>query len=295
MQGSVRARLLDSLAEATKAEKTLANYMLGGLSDLPFQNAADVAKKVGVSELTVGRFCRSLGYERFKDLIAELRRDIGPRPWMIGDRLQEFLERSREGGDTLARSLEMEIAALVKVYEMPHTAEWTTAVKRFATAKRVYVAGFQTERGMASYFGHQLQYLRDGVQVIDLAGGNFTEMLLTDTRDSTLIIFEARRYSRLALLLAAKARDARIPVTLVTDVYCDWGRDIANEMFAVQTDANLFFESTAPMASLVNLMINAVFTEIGPAVEPRLEAVSKLYGEFTGHVGTAPERSSVSA
>ena len=54
MQGSVRTRLLGSLVEATKAEKSLANYMLGGLSDLPFQTAADVAKKVGVSELTVG-------------------------------------------------------------------------------------------------------------------------------------------------------------------------------------------------------------------------------------------------
>ncbi len=289
VQGSVRKRLQDCLVKATKAEKALANYMLNGLTDLPFQTAADVADKVGVSELTVGRFCRSLGYERYKDLIAELRDDIGPRPWLIGDRLQEFRKRSKESQDSLARSLELEIASLVKIYEFPGTPEWAKCIKRLARAKRVFVAGFQTERGLASYFGHQLQYVRDGVQSLDLAGGNFSELLLTETKNAALIIFEARRYSRLALHLAEKARDTGIPVTLITDTYCDWGRDYAAEVFAVRTDANLFFESTASMASLVNLMINAVFNEIGPAAEPRVEAVSKLYSEFIGHAGIAAE------
>ena len=217
MLGSVRHRLLESLANGTKAEKTLATYMLGALSDLPFQTAAEIARRVGVSELTVGRFCRALGYERYKDLVGELRRDLGQQPWLIGDRLLEFQKRSHSGSDALARSLELQIAALVKVHELPNTPEWTAAVKRLATARRVFVAGFQTERGMAAYFGHQLQYLRDGVQVLDLASGNFTELLLTDTRDSALVIFEARRYSRLALMLAARARAAGIPVTVVSD------------------------------------------------------------------------------
>jgi DNA-binding MurR/RpiR family transcriptional regulator len=295
VQGSVRKRLLDCLLKATKAEKALANYMLGALNDLPFQTAADVAGKVGVSELTVGRFCRSLGYERYKDLLAELRRDIGPQPWLIGDRLREFRKRVQEDKDPLALSLEMEIAGLVKVYEFPRTAEWKASIKRLAKAKRVFVAGFQTERGMASYFGHQLQYLRDGVQVLDLAGGNFAEIMLAAAKDCALVIFEARRYSRLALHLARKAREASIPVTLITDVYCDWGRDYAAEVFAVQTDANLFFESTASMANLVNLMINAVVAEIGPAAESRVEAVSRLYREFTGHVGNAADQSSAGA
>lgn len=291
MQGLVRKRLHDSLKKATKAEKAIANYMLNGLTDLPFQTAAEVASKVGVSELTVGRFCRSLGYDRYKDLIAELRNDIGSRPWLIGDRLLAFRERNLKQDVSLARSLELEITALVKVYEIPNTEGWKTCIKRLAKSKRVFVAGFQTERGLASYFAHQLQYLRDGVQILDLSSGNFSEMLLGDNKQTALVIFEARRYSRLALQLAERASEIGIPVTLITDLFCDWGRDHAAEVFAIQTEANLFFESTAPMASLVNLMINATFNEIGSAAIPRVEAVSKLYSEFTGHVGGAVEQS----
>jgi hypothetical protein len=38
------------------------------------------------------------------------------------------------------------------------------------------------------------------------------------------------------------------------------------------------------MASLVNLLINGVFNEIGPAVEDRMNKVAALYSSFIGYV-----------
>ena len=157
-------------------------------------------------------------------------------------------------------------------------------MKRLSSVARVHVAGFQTERGMAQYFANQLQYLRPGVQVVDLAGGNFIDVLLESTRDSALVIFESRRYSRLALDLAREAKQARIPTTLVTDTRCNWGHDLVDEMFLVPTEFNMFWDSSAQMASFNNLLINEIFKELGPAVEKRMNQVAKLYGRFTGHV-----------
>ena len=186
------------------------------------------------------------------------------------------------------------MAGLVAVYELAQSEEWAGAIKRLATTKRVFVAGFQTERSMAHMFTHQLQYLRDGVTVLDLAGGNFVEVLATDPADTCLVIFEARRYSRLAALLAREAQKAGIPVTLVTDAFCTWGRDHVAEMFVVPTEFNLFWDSTAQMAALINLMMNSISIEIGPDVEARMNRVSQLYSLFTGYVGdeTGPRHAS---
>jgi DNA-binding MurR/RpiR family transcriptional regulator len=285
MSSSVRQRLTASLAEATKAERAVASYMLANLSALPFETAATVAEKTGVSEPMVGRFCRSLGYRHFKDLKANLKADIGDAPWLIGDRLREFRERSGRSADALARGLELEIAALVGIYETAQTKEFKRVVKRLARVARVHVAGFQTERGIAQFFCNQLQYLRPGVQLVDLAGGNFVDVLLEAPKDNALVLFEARRYSRLALDLAQEAKRARIPTTLVTDIYCTWGHEVVEEMFVIPTEFNMFWESTAQMASFSNLMINEIFKELGPAVEKRMNAVSGLYGRFIGHVG----------
>ena len=285
MPKSVRERLTDSLMGATKAEKAIASYMLANLTGLPFETSATIAEKAGVSEPMVGRFCRSLGYQHFKDMKADLKEDIGDRPWLIGDRLREFRARNRQGEDQLARGLELEIAALVRIYEMAQTKEWRQLVKRLATVPQVFVAGFQTERGMAQVFANQLQYLRPGVQTVDLAGGNFAEVLLAPPKQTSLVLYEARRYSRLALLLASEAKKVGIPTTLITDAFCDWGHDLVDEMFVVPTEFNMFWDSTAQMASLGNLLINSIFNELGPAVEARMSRVSELYSRFIGHVG----------
>lgn len=285
MRDSVRQRLTACLDGATKAERTIATYMLANLTSLPFETAATLAAKVGLSEPSVGRFCRSIGYKHFKALKADLQGDIGERPWLIGDRLKEYRQRSRNGDDELARGLEMEIAALVGNYELAQSKEWKRAVKRLARIPDIFVAGFQTERGLAQYLVNQLQYLRPGVHLADLAGGNFSEVLLGNPRKVNLIIIEARRYSRLARRLAVEARDAKITTTLITDSYCDWGHDLVDETFVVQTDLNQFWDSTAPMASLIALLINSIFNELGPAVEARMNEISALYGRFTGIVG----------
>lgn len=55
-------------------------------------------------------------------------------------------------------------------------------------------------------------------------------------------------------------------------------------MFVVPTEFNLFWELTAQMASLANLLANSVFIELGPKVEQRMNEVSRLYSRYTGYV-----------
>ncbi|MGH6860099.1 MAG: MurR/RpiR family transcriptional regulator, partial [Phyllobacterium sp.] len=84
--GLLRKRLIEYLAspEASKSEKAIGSYMLANMTGIPFETAASLAEKVGVSEPMIGRFCRSLGYPRFKAFKEILRADIGDRPWLIG-------------------------------------------------------------------------------------------------------------------------------------------------------------------------------------------------------------------
>nr|WP_255726468.1 MurR/RpiR family transcriptional regulator [Microvirga sp. ACRRW] len=273
----------ESLEVATASGRAVASFMLANLSDLPFETSATIAQKIGVSELTVGRFCRSIGYRHLKDLKDHLRTDLGGSPWLLGDRLKAFQKRSRDDLGELTKSFELEVSALVRVYEYAQSPAFRMVSRRLATASRVLVAGFQTERGIAASFVHNLQYLRDNVQLLDSASGYFGEALLGQGEESALVIFEARRYSRQAKLLASKAHERGVPVTLVTDPYCDWADGCTSEVFRIPTDLNLFWESTAPMLSLVHLILNAVFNELGPQVEERLNATAALYHEFVGY------------
>ena len=146
MDGPMRQRLEACLGDGTKADRALAAYILARPETIPFESAATLAEKVGVSEATVGRFCRSLGYDNLKDLKQHLGQDIGERPWLIADRLRDFQDQARASDDPLGRSLELEMAGLVAVYEIARSAEFRKVVERLTRARRVFVCGFQTER-----------------------------------------------------------------------------------------------------------------------------------------------------
>ncbi len=286
--GDLRERLAAAVETGTPAERALAHYLVSNLSSLPFETAATVAQKVGLSEASVGRFCRSIGYRHLKDLKAGLQADLGEKAWLIGDRLKDFHRRSQQGNAELSRALEREIAAIVTVYELASTPAFDSAVQRLARRRSVHVAGFQTERGHAADLVHNLQYLRAGVHLADASSGHFADVLLGDPEETTLVLIDGRRYSRLTRDLGLAARDEGIPVTLITDPYCDWGPSVATELFAVPTDLNHFWDTTTAISSLIGLLVNGVFRELGAGVEGRMARVSALYGDFIGH--TTPGR-----
>ena len=279
----LRRRIEESLAAATRTEAAIAGFFLSDLSSLPFETAGSVARRIGVSEASVGRYCRAIGFRHFKDLKTSLRGDLGDRAFLIGDRLRDFAERNRTGE---SRALEREIAAIVANHELAATPAFRAVAIRLAHAEKVFVAGFQTERGHAQYLAHGLSYLRPGVHLMDAADGTFADLLLDAPAEAALVIIDGRRYSRLARHLGIGARAAGTHVTLITDPYCTWGREAADEVFAVRTDFDQFWDATSAMASLIGLLVNAVFAELGPEVEARLSAVSALYGDFIGHTAT---------
>ncbi|WP_434291234.1 MurR/RpiR family transcriptional regulator [Celeribacter sp. SCSIO 80788] len=282
----LRSRLSHAAETGSPSMRAIASFMLAQFSDLPFETAATLAAKIKVSEVSIGRFCRAIGYANFKDLKDHLKEDIGEQPWLIKDRLEALRSTSGQREERLSQGLEAEMAALVSVYELARTADWQSAVTRFTKHPRILVAGFQTERGLAQYFASQMQYVRPGVQLVDLSVGNFAEVLVEGApQDTCLAIFEARRYSRQALVLAREAKARGIPVTIFTDRFCAWGADYADEIFMVATQFNQFWDSTAHLALLGNLMINDIFLALGEGAEARLNEIARLYGAFTGHVG----------
>lgn len=280
------ADLISNLHEVARSgspsEKSIAIFLLNAVEDIPFETAASLAKRVGVSEASVSRFCRAVGCESFRDVKRQLRNDVGDAPWTFKDRLNALQQAGQDSSQS-SRGMEMELSGLIGIYEMAQSAEWTRTAERLATSDRVFVVGFQTERGMAQYFAHQLQYLRPGVQLLSAEAGNYMEMLGEGT-PACLVIFEARRYSRMAKILARKAQEQGLAVTLVTDRFCNWAHDHSDDVYALPTQFNLFWDSTALMANWSSLMVSSVFSQLGPEATHRMEQTALHFGQFTGHV-----------
>jgi len=277
------AKLEAQLEQFTPAERHIANHMLSNRSELPFETAASLARKLNVSAVTVGRFCRLLGYKHFRALKEEMRKGTAGAPWLVGDQLTRYAQSFGEQ-EQLRRSLEMEMAALVEVYGMVDTPAWNAATQLIVRSELVQIAGFQTERGLALLLANLLQYVREGVQLVDMAAGNYSDVFATQPKSRCLVLLDMRRYSRQSLLLAERAAERSIPLIIITDKYCEWGRRYTQHVFALPSDSGQFWSSSVPMNCFINLLVASVVARSGKTVEKHLEQLSELYEHFTGFV-----------
>ncbi len=267
----------------TAAERQIALFLLNNRDLIPFETAASIASRLGVSAVTVGRFCRMLGFQHFRDLKEQLRGSAN-LPWLQGHEFQEFLSDFSDS-DKRRKTLEREIELMVAVYERSQNKVWKDAVALIAGAERVQIIGFQTERGIAALLAHNLQYVRPGIELIDGSSGHFANLLLERPKGRCLIIIDIRRYSNQSRQLAEKAAEAGIPLIIITDTLCDWAPRLTTHVLTADADGALFWHSSVPMVALLNLLINDVVGKSGGHdVERRLEQVSTLYDEFTGFV-----------
>ena len=274
MPNRVAQLLQDRYDGFTVSERMIAGWLLDNMATIPFETAASIGQRVGVSAMTVGRFLKSIGYARLSALKDDLRGELGDAPWLLPP------ATGANGGDS---RLKAETAAIADVYRLAETAEWAAVVALLARAGTVFVAGFQTERGLAAGFAHHLGYVRPRVRNIDNGRGLYDEVLTEAGPGDALVLIDIRRYSRHFRMLAERAAGRGVPVIVVTDPYCPWARDLTPHILAAEVSLGHFWDMNTALASLLNLLVDGVVQVIGAAhVHDRLAALSGSYDDFVG-------------
>ncbi len=279
MKAGLTNRLRKEFSGLSKAEKAVASYMLTNMSSLPFETAASIAESVGVSQMTVSRFLRALGYRGLSDLKEKMRNELDTTPLLISDRVDRIRKQS-SGDSKLWDNFELEMQATIGVYELRGTRAWKRSIEILAKRSDVYVAGFQTIAGIASDFAARLDYVRPNVRLLDRGNGTFAELLAGQASAPCLVLFEMRRYTKLSHQLARSAVDAGVPVIIICDNHCHWARDYTEEVLSVSTDSHLFWDSQAPFLSLVNLLFDDLIARLGDKVADRIRAMRELQDRF---------------
>ncbi|MNC37397.1 hypothetical protein D3C75_859580 [compost metagenome] len=99
------------------------------------------------------------------------------------------------------------------------------------------------------------------------------------------IISDFRAYSSVTQTFCDVALDNDLPLALITDVQCPWARDYPFDLLQLKTDVGQFWDSPAPLACLLNLIVSAVAEKYGDRLDERLaknRQLQKSFGQFEG-------------
>jgi DNA-binding MurR/RpiR family transcriptional regulator len=276
----LRARMTN----LSPSEQSLAAYMLENVQLLPFETGASIAETVGVSEMTVSRFVRSLGFDSLRDLKGQLRLAMTEEDSEIDDTMERFQVRNSRQR-VLKESLRLELDAIVKAYALTGTNLWGEAVDALANAPTVYVIGFQASKGLALDFASRLLWSRPGIIHIDNASGTFGEIVTADPTSSLVVLVDTAAYAMRGIKLAEKLKTLDMPLVVVTDKFSHWALSYTRLVFEGHTHVQTFWDSSASLSVILNLLIDSVAVRLGAKARARFDTMSSLgdmFGEFVG-------------
>lgn len=271
---------LDRRAEAmTPAERAIAAHLRDNRLMIPYETGATIPGAAGVSEMTVIRFVRALGYANLKDLKDDLRPRTADDARAIDDVMERFRSR-RDDHAHLHRSLGLELDAIARAYELATTARWARIVHRLAETERVHVVGFQATQGLALDFASRLKYVRPGVRYAEARAGIYSEVLESDPARSCLVMVDTASYARKGVLPARRAAETGMPIVAVTDRYSNWALEFTEEVLAGHTQVGTFWDSLASLNVILNLLINSVAARLGDRAGQRFRQLAEWGGYF---------------
>lgn len=157
--------LQNIIPELSKRQQAISKYIIDNCDSASFMTAGRLASEVGVSESTVVRFSRELGFDGYPQLRKALQDVV--RGKFSADRVIYDTEGGEMAGDLLSGAVEGDMERLRSARSHSNTVAFIRAMEAVFSAERVYVAGTASLMGLALYFRQAFSAIRGNVYPAD--------------------------------------------------------------------------------------------------------------------------------
>lgn len=277
----LRLRLEAHFAGLTKSEQRIASYLLMNHDEAAFLPAAELGGRLGVSEATVVRFARSVGYDGYPALRRSLQR-IFRLKVTPATRLQHKLAELGSGqGHVLGKLVEMEVQYLAEALHEIQPADFDRAVGLILGARRLFVFAVGPSRVLADLF--LIRMRRFGIPTVSMTetGRDILEELHLLKPDDLVLATGFNRVTGELIAVMEHAHAVGCAVVFITDTLGPTFRERADVILSARRGPMSTFHSlTVPMTIINALVLSVAMArpEASVAALDRLQAMRAAYG-----------------
>ncbi|GAA0417516.1 MULTISPECIES: MurR/RpiR family transcriptional regulator [Pseudomonas] len=185
---SFLTRVRESLSTLNPAERRLGEFVCDFPAELASYSASELATLAQVSNATVSRFVKRLGYENYEAARRHARVEK-----QSGSRL--FLTGSVDSASV--QSVEAHVAQGVANIESTFLGisegQISAVAQSMLDARKVWVLGFRSSYPFASYLQWQMTQVVENIVALPGAGQTLGESLVSMTEQDMVVVFGLRR------------------------------------------------------------------------------------------------------
>ncbi len=205
----------DRYAGLTAQQQRTADYLLAHERTAFALSVSEFAEAAKVSQATVVRFAREIGFAGYHELRAalmeEARQDLTPEARFASEPL------SREPAGTLARVAESELDNLQRTVAELDPRQFRRFVSRLQRAELIATMGLGVSAIMARLTQYLLFQIGVRSELLSREAVTLNEQVELLPKSSALIVFLFPPYSRQTVDAALRAKARRIPILAITD------------------------------------------------------------------------------
>ncbi|NUT15090.1 MAG: MurR/RpiR family transcriptional regulator [Cupriavidus sp.] len=208
-------RIREQLDQLSPSERRLAEFALDFPGDLAGYTASELAGLANVSNATVTRFVRRMGYASYDDARKHVRSEkrAGSPLLLAGT------ESEPGAADTgsLGAHLQQGLANLDATYRRLSEAQLREIAEAILNARKVWIVGFRSSQALAMYLRWQLLQIVPSAQAVPGAGETMGEHLAGMAADDVVIVLALRRRVRELPSVVAQAAKACPRLLYITE------------------------------------------------------------------------------
>ena len=261
--------------DLTKSEKQIADFLRKNQEESAFLSAGELAEQLGLSEATLVRFARSLGFDSYPAMREVLQENFRRRV-THSTRLRSRLDDLRESGDIFERLVTSEIDYLTESLQTLDRNALNAAVELLRTHQRVFVFGLGPSVSLVELLEIRLTRSARHVISLKISGKEMLEpMMLMNSNDLLIAIGFFNMTPNLQIVLDY-ANEHKTPVILVTDTLDLMVGDKADVVLkARRGPVSAFHSLTVPM-TIINALLLALSSADQEKVMKNLDELDQL-------------------
>ncbi|TVQ68421.1 MAG: MurR/RpiR family transcriptional regulator [Oceanospirillales bacterium] len=182
------SRIRASLASLHPSERRLADTLLSFPGEVASYSATELAQLANVSNATVTRFVRRLGYKSFEEA-----RQAARVTQQSGAAVFQSPASKQEPESALAAHIEQGRVNVANSFAELTLAEIDSLAVALLKARRVWIVGFRTAHAFAIYLNAQIGQIVTDVMVLPQSGQTLAESLCSIEANDVVIAFALRR------------------------------------------------------------------------------------------------------
>lgn len=265
----------DHYNSLTKSERRIADFLRKNQEESAFLSAGEIAARLELSEATLVRFARTLGFTSYPTMRSVLQENFRRRV-THSSRLRDRLGHLREAGDMFERLTATEIDYLSQALETIDRGEMKKAVELIRSHERIYVFGLGPSISLVDLLEVRLR--RFGREVVPLtsSGREFLEPLLLMTGKDLLFVicfFDQNAALKLVLDYACRVGATTIMLTDTLDAVLG---DKVNVILAAKRGPVGEFHSLVVPMTVINALLLSLASEEQEQIMVLLDKLDSL-------------------